>query len=350
MTTVLLIHPGAVFSTADVYAGVKYGLEVNGCTVVEYRLDAYLQLYERLVDVAIKEEVIDTPLDATFLASKTIVDDCVRHDADLVLAISGTNLHMAPMGILQMLSKQKTKKLTTALLCTESPYDESEPFLARVYDHVFTNEKLAVNAFTFHAPSHRHYLPHAYHPLVHTPHGPALAAEVFFVGTGFPEREQLFGGVDWSGIDFRKLGYGWGQWAELTAQQTVAPTSILPNAQAAAYYRGSQISLNHHRTITTIRTNTHIAPHQVASLGPRAYEISACGGFQLCDDSRAELHTIFGESVPTYRADSSADLARQIHYYLRHPEARDDLARAQAAAVQPHHWGNRASELLSIVL
>ena len=174
----------------------------------------------------------------------------------------------------------------------------------------------------------------------------APPCDVFFVGTGFPERRALFGGVDWTGIDFQQKGF---LWSDEEQADTLMPRDVTANADVTAFYRSAKINLNHHRTTTIYDQDVHIDPASAESLGPRAYEIAACGGFQLCDDSRAELSDVFGDAIATYRAGDSADLERQIRYWLDHPTERAEKARAQYQAVRPHTWAARASGVLSIL-
>jgi hypothetical protein len=44
---VLIVHPGVHFSVADVYNGLRKGLEANGCQVATYNLDDRLEFYAR---------------------------------------------------------------------------------------------------------------------------------------------------------------------------------------------------------------------------------------------------------------------------------------------------------------
>jgi len=66
------------------------------------------------------------------------------------------------------------------------------------------------------------------------------------------------------------------------------------------------------------------------------------------DDSRPERYAVFGE-CPTYRAGDSADLERQIRYWLAHPEQRAVIAQAMYEAIQPHSWVNRAKQLVEVL-
>jgi spore maturation protein CgeB len=120
----------------------------------------------------------------------------------------------------------------------------------------------------------------------------------------------------------------------------------MSNEQAATYYRAAKINLNHHRTTMNYHSGQHLANGVAYSLGPRAYEIAACGGFQLMDDSRTEAREVFGTSLATYRTGDSADLGKQVRYWLAHPDERSDMAAAQHAAILSHSWTARAGAVL----
>lgn len=345
MPKILVVGSGHAFSTSDVGAGLVWGLQHAGCDVIEYPLADYLLLAEALIEAAGK--ALPYEQNPSFLATAEVLGYAIRHEPDAVIVVSGNNFHIARAVLLQMLGSQRTKPMPTAILCTESPYDEREIGHSRGFDYVFTNERTAIQQFTrFHQPARVHYLAHAYHPARHMPGPPEpdKTSDVCFIGTGFPERQQLFGGVNWTDLAFVQRGYGWQSWTPGDEQ------SITQNDDTADYYRSTKVAVNHHRTTTTLEAGTHIAPGAAESIGPRAYEIAACGAFQLCDDSRVELRDVFGDTVPTYRADDSADLDRHVRYWLNHAGAREAAATAQHQAVTEHHWGNRANQVLNVLL
>ncbi len=335
---VLVVQSGHGFSTKDVGDGLIVGLRANGITVFEYPLMQTLESMDLIVGAARVME-IDIPTgypDVFHLASMGIPGYAMAKQVEAVIFVHGLNV---PASIPATLHRGG---YTTALLCTESPYQtDQEANLAQFYDVVFTNERTAVPLFTNNRPDTVHYLPHAYNPAVHTPEGEcAEPCDVFFCGTRFPERNALLSGVDWEGVHYveRTLDYGDGKpKVELLEQ-------ITPNDRTAAYYRSARISLCHHRTTTLPGSGNHIA--YAESLNPRCYEIPACGGV-LISDARAELHDVFGDCVPTYA--DSASLETLIRYFLAHPSERDTLAERQTAAVARHTWAERARDMLGIL-
>ncbi len=342
---ILVIHSGHPFSTADVYDGLCAGLRANGVEVVEYRLDKTLQMAEAMVNEArrkrskVPQELIPDVFD---FASFGIPGHALFHEVNYAIVVTGIYIpYTVPLAL-------RRGGITTALLCTESPYEtaERERWAAKPYHLVFTNERKAVPLFTENQSVH--YLPHAYNPDAHQP-GAAdddKRTDVCFIGTGFPERRELFDGVNWEGVKATVLGTLW----DGTNSMEALKKRLVPNSEAAAWYRSATINLNHHRTSSFYGTDSHIAAGAAESLGPRAYEIAACGGFQLCDNSRPEAQDVFQGTLATYQYNSSADLERQVRYWLTHHGRRETLAQAQHEAVQAHTWHQRAYQLLDILL
>lgn len=335
---ILVVAPGHGFSTLDVFSGVVAGLRANGEEVWEYPLHKTFETMELLVGAA--KEMGIAPEggypDPLQLGTMGIPGYAMAKKADLVLFIHGLNV---PPSIPETLRRGGYR---TALLCTESPYETAakEAGAAAFYDVVFTTDRAAPPLFVLNRPDRVHYLPHAWHPGRHRVEGPAEdPCDVFFVGTRYPERDELLRGVCWDGIDFRDKTLDYGKQSLPALMQ-----QITPNEVTAAHYRSALISLNHHRTSTLVHEDGHIPAGFAESLNPRAYEVPACGGF-LVSDARAELPDIFEDSVPVYT--DSASLETIIRYFLSHPSERAEMAARQHALVQPHSWTNRARELLT---
>lgn len=329
---VMVAHPGASYSTSDVYDGLVAGLRANGATVLEARLDTILAWYADVIGDGISRGVLtpgavelDGTLNRSALAGAHVTRYALIERPDWLIVVSGHNYNAHDARALSRAG------IRTAVLLTEAPYwGAEEREIATFYDVAFTNERRSA-AFLG-----ARYLPHAYNPDVHRPDGPAaVASDVLFVGSLFDERKALFGGVDWSGVDFLLRG------------ELLPTRDIVRNVETAALYRSTKIALNHHRTTRFHGSGQHIAADEAESLGPRAYEIAACGAFQLMDDSRAEAREVFGESLVTYRAGDSADLARQVRTWLNRD--RTAVAAAQRAAILPHSWTARARQVLEVL-
>lgn len=334
---VMVVHPGHGFSTHDVFTGLCAGLEAAGADVIGYPLDGALDVNLALYGLAqVHAPTLAASFDPYAVAAHAIIGRAIWREVDCVLAVTGQNLHFGAVGTLRKAG------ILTALVCTESPYltMERERFDAQHYDVVFTNDKSAVHLFGTPAV----YLPAAYNPRVHTKEGARAenAPDVFFVGSGFTERKALFSGVDWTGIDFRCSGTLW----DGDGDADTILSRLMDNQEAASYYRAAKINLNHHRTTQEYNSGKHIPEGVAYSLGPRAYEIAACGGFQLIDDSRPEGRDVLGAALATYRAGDAKDLEKQVRYWLSHESERIERASAQHLAILSHSWTARAGVVL----
>jgi spore maturation protein CgeB len=336
MMKIAVIHPGAAWSTHDVYVGLIAGLQHQpGLDIHGMQIDSILNWYETMIDLGVRAGMLSDQayrndvLNRQRMASAHVTQAILDLWPDVVISVSGHNYHLRDVDILRRAG------IKTAVILTESPYfGELEGLMAHHYDIAFTNERQSAKRLN------ATYLPHAYNPDVHTVDGPqGFPTDALFIGSLFDERRALFDGVNWDGINFLWRGH----------DMTETPTSVTPNAETAAYYRATKVAINHHRTTTSHGSGQHIQPEEAASLGPRAYEIAACGAFQLMDDSRVEAKEVFGESLVTYRAGDSADLERQVRKWLRVSE-REQWAAAQHEAVLPHSWDARARQVLERII
>lgn len=329
----MLVHPGAAFATGDVAHGYAAGLKACGVGVIDCPLDQYIRFCALGVQAA--GSALTEP-NTIALAGAFVAQQALIEWPDLLIAIGGTNLHRGTVAALTQAG------LETVLVLLDSPYLlDIEAQLAPAYRWVTTNERAAVGTLRDAVGHDRvRYLPTAYHPARHTPDGPALDTtyDVSFVGSMFEERRTLFDALDLAGLR-----------ACIGGLELGAPPEarhVYDNAGVAALYRSTRVNLNHHRTTTVNGAGVHIRPEQAESLGPRAYEIAACGGFQLIDDSRAEAREVFGEYLAVYRAGDPDDLSYQIRHWLRYDSARERMARGQRAAVAEHSYIDRARTLL----
>lgn len=355
---ILVAHPGHGHSTSDVYEGVCAGLEMNDVEVVRFEWGRMLQPITALVLGAVEGGAIkDERAEKThqwlcWMASADALTMAIEHEVNAVLVINGLLFPPSRTKVFRDIG------LPIACYGTEAPYFEAtERQLVPFYTHWFTQERSAVKRYSD-LGTPVSYLPMAYNPKVHHPGptDPDKRCDVTFVGGGFPERKQLIEGVDWTGVDITIHGTLWG----LDLQQergrfdfsrgTRYTEGAIPNEQTSAWHRSSKIALNLHRKMGYIETGAAVAPGLAESLGPRAYEIPACGGFMLSDDERPELADVLGDSAATFRAWDSDDLARQARYWLAHPDERERRRRAQHEAIRPHHWGARAKAILETLL
>jgi spore maturation protein CgeB len=340
---ILVIHPGASWSTADVFDGLTYGLQQHGVTVIPYRLDTRIELSHRVLHAHWrKKRQQDAALpkpnqaDIAYHAGADALAMALREQVDVVLVVSAMLLH--PDVIVLM----KRAGLRVTVLFTESPYDhEHELKVAALVDGCWTNERSMVAAFR-QVNACAGYLPHGWHPSKHAP-GPqpedaqVAAHDVVFVGSGFPERIQFFNHVDWTGID---LGL-YGSWSTRELEPWLHPCikgTVVANTTAAALYRRAKIGLNLYRSRNGRRLKVH-----GESLSPRAYELAACGAFSI-SDYRAEVPEVFGAAVPTFT--TPAEAGQVIRQWLADDAGRATVAASLPALVAEASWVPRAATVL----
>ena len=335
----LLVGAGASFSTKDVEQGYLAALRSAGIEVKYYALEARLDIAHNWLEKLwrARGKVADqrpTWPDTVYRGSIEALEMALRYDVDWVFVISGMYFHP---DVLEMLHRAR---LRTCVLLTESPYeDEAQSRLAALVDVVWTTERSSAQRLG------AGYLRHAYDPERHSSYLPididVPAHDVVFVGTGFEERIEQLAAVDWTGID---LGL-YGTWSLLGSRHKLRAYvrgGPLNNERAVNLYRRARIGLNLHRTSQTFgRGVVHVAGAQ--SLNPRAYELAACGVFQV-SDARPELKEVFGDSVPTFTPGQLEDVLRA---YLLDSPARRYAARQARAAVAPHTFAARAAQVLT---
>lgn len=334
---VLLVHPGARWATADVESGLRYGLEQQGVEVIRYRLDtrltrarSWLQASWRAQQRQGQETPRPTAADVGLQAGEGVVCEALRHQVDAVLVVCAALLHPDVLVLL------KRAGLRVFVLFTETPYDIAQELkVAALVDGGWTHERTALPAFRAVNPQ-INYLPHAWHPDVHFA-GSELsdvpAHDVVFVGSGFPERITWFNSIDWTGIDLGLYGTWKGLGLKPDVEACVRGEQI-DNATAAALYRKAKIGLNLYR-----RTRGFNAE----SLNPRAYELAACGCFQL-NEWRKEGADKFGSVYPCFVSVETAGQA------IRHCLGQDGMRRAVAArmkhVLRDDSWDQRARQVL----
>lgn len=342
---VLLLHPGASWSTADVATGLRYGLIHHGVQVIDYRLDARIPRAAVWLKNAWRaakknDPTVEKPntADVFYQAGIESITAALHHEVDVVLVVSGMFLHM------KILRMMKRAHIPVVVLFTESPYDPQELAMAKIVDGCWTNERSSVDAFRA-VNRNSGYLPHAWHPERHQP-GPqpgddqVPAHDVVFVGSAFQERIDWLSAIDWTGID---LGL-YGMWAPLKRHRLRQYVRSAPvsNVTTAALYRRAKVGLNLYRTSQGWGKHAAQIAH-AESLNPRAYELAACGAFHL-SSYRAEVGEVFGDLVPTFRHPTEA--SGLIRSWLANPDGRAHVAAELPACVAEMSWVDRATRVI----
>lgn len=339
-----MIQPGASNSTADVYTGLTRALTRAGHEVLPFHLDRRIDSMGGWLNWqwrrAGKPDPKPTPADILYLAGTPILERALRFLPDWVIVVSAMYVHPDVLIMLKRLG------VPTAYVFTESPYDVEKELAVAPYAHcVFTNERSCVDAF-LEVNEHSYYLPHAYDHGRHFPlkliSDEVPAHDVVFVGTGFQERVDLLSAVDWTGID---LGL-YGTWnlvgSRSKLRKFIKSTEPISNALAQLLYCRAKIGLNLYRTSKGFGRDAERIEH-AESLNPRAYELAACGVFQISDD-RAERREMFGGAVP-FVGDAHR-LGEVIRLALADDNWRSWCATESRRAVDGHTFDRRASLLM----
>ena len=345
---VVLWWPGVDTSVNDVARGIGAGLVANGVEVVPFFTAVHLEAAHGVLMAAwrrAKKNGADTPkptpVDLYYYANYGVLERVARYQPDWVVMVSGFMQHWNYIPYLQRMGAR------VAFVCTESPYDlASEVLIGQLADHVFTNERSITRVFEGLKPGRVTYLPHAWHPELHRPTGPAPegtpAHDVVFVGTGFDERVDWLDAMDWTGLDFGLYGT-WPTRMRRLPVYSHWKGGNQPNAHVAALYRAAAVGLNLHRT--SVRWGRKQGQVRYAeSLNPRAYELAACGTFYV-SDWRAEVDDVFQGDLPT--AQTPAAMAALVQRAVREPSWRADVAARCRERVAAHSWTQRAAGMVA---
>lgn len=354
---ILMMHPGASWSTHDVFEGLRFGLSYHGAATAQYKLDVRIaRMSEWLMFNWEKSKLPETEKpnarDIQFKAASDIIQRAVYTEPDWIFIVSGMYVDIKIVEVL------KRCGFKLAILLTESPYDDdAQVEFIEPFDAVFTNERASVERLRTRNPN-THYLAHAWHPAAHVRQHPLVLAnsgipesDVLFIGTGFEERCQLLSAIPWgqpaSGNAELSL---YGHWTDLDDYATLKSAirgETIDNPVAARMYQRARVNLNLHRTSKGISSDGTAHIVHAESLNPRCYELAACGAFFLTDP-RAELTDVFGpDLIPTF--DSPDTLAEQLRIWRDAPAAREAVVKAAFDAVQPHNWVARAKQVLSVL-
>ena len=349
----MVVHPGADWSVADVFSGMVDGLVANGVTVLPFQFANRLRVINNALSLAWQERGA-TPeergqkpsyADSCCWVSEQAVTWALRHlpQGSWVIVVTGMYFHPDAYA---MLRKAGYK---IGMLLTESPYEvDKEIQYAALADKVWTNERSSVDQLREGNPTTT-YLQHAYNPFMHTRKNPYFLTEmaklprhdVAFVGTGFTDRIELLEQVDWTGIDLGIYGTPW----EVAEGSPLSPhihLGVMPNARASAMYQVTKINLNLFRWTKGFSGFGRLEdrPH---SLNPRLYELAAMGCFTV-SEYRPEVEEIFGQDIPMFG--TSAELQAMLHRYLADDDARQALAARLPQHVTEHTWVHRAAQML----
>ena len=324
---ILFVEPAAQISISDVGRGYRSALERQGHDIRDYNMVARMQYHAS----ALPPEVKDDQSVLVRQASENILNEAVYSEVDLVVVVSGLNVHPIALWSLAKVG------IPVAVILTESPYDDdSQAMWADMSSKgvksplLFTNDRSSAERMGW------GYLPPAFDPAVHHPVDSVKDEEcdVVMVGTGWQERQAFLEAVNWNGIKLRIYGVWPDLHADSPLHQYYSPL-VVDNTRIAPVYCSAKICLNFHRKSATAYTPN-----------PRAYELAACGAFQL-SDPRPGLTELFGDQLFTF--DTPKKLEDAIHFYLQESAARMSMAGRCKELVQGETFDKRAEQFMAVV-
>ena len=353
---ILAVSPVPDYATRDVWEGHCAGLEALGAEVIRMdygRIWSLFSAFREFAEVTAAAE--PGTIDHFLMAGDRIVMSALVNEVDLVYAVAPMHISATTFKVLRSVG------LKTAAYFTECPYDDDWVLqFAELVDVPFVCDRASLGRFREHNPRAA-YVGHAYDPARHQPNGNGRqkSADVVFVGTSFPSRVAFLEQVDWEGIDLHL--HGLMQIGRSPLRPYVQKNETMQNADAIKLYQQARIGLQLHRRDTflpleAMKGRRHgrglvgakpLAGLEAYSIGPRCYELAACGVFQVSDDSRPELEEVFGDTVPAYSTPETLGLL--LRRYLDEPDERERLGALQREAVAPHTFQARMKTVLEAV-
>jgi spore maturation protein CgeB len=237
------------------------------------------------------------------------------------------------------------------LWATEDPYElHANLRTLDIFDRIFTNDSGSVAAYSGKAS----HLPLAAIPFIQylpVREDAACYYDVFFAGTAWPNRVDMIREISTllSGNIRFKLAMPVNQYLPTIEDFPYPPSSYnwrTSNIEFARFANRSRITLGLHRDFAA----TPGSPTKALTPGPRIFEVAMAGGFQLIDQSLAEIDEYFIPDHEIILFDGQKECLEKIEYYLGHPKERIAIAQAaQKRALESHLYTNRLDKIFEVV-
>ena len=256
---------------------------------------------------------------------------------DVILVLLGSQVSPKTID-----SIRKTIKVPIVCWCQDQMTTLGRQYLLGAgYDAVFLKDRYMLDLFSRMIRSTVfHYLPEACNPRTHRPVSLSEAdreeygCEVMLAGTLYYYRQEILQQL--KDFDLKV----WGSRPDWLVQR-------LPGQFMGRYVHGDE-KVRAALAAKICLNTLHYA--EVDALNCRAFEIAACGGFQLVTHVPVLAeHFEPDVEVATYR--SAEELIEKIRYFLKRPEAALDIAhKGQIRAHSDHTYEHRLDELLGITI
>lgn len=175
-------------------------------------------------------------------------------------------------------------------------------------------------------------------PTVHSPgerESGRFSGDVAFVGSVTEPRHEFLSQLAGFGLNI------WGRWEREDGRlKGCYRGKDLYGDDAARIFRSSRIVLDCHGLFGSEKL--------LYNVSPRAFEVPACKGFLLTNDSLQirELYRV-GEEIAVYR--DMDDLKKMLRYYLDHEDERLSMAEAAWRRAQEYTYANRFKRMFEII-
>lgn len=183
---------------------------------------------------------------------------------------------------------------------------------------------------------------------------PDFAADVAYVGTWLPDKDQFFRealaplrrdfdvriyGQDWTRLErLAGLIQRGGQYFNIPGLRSLQKPR-LGFRDELTIYRSARVSVNVHESYQR---------EAGGDCNERTFKIPLAGGFEVTDDVSC-LRRYFEPDVELVIATSAADWREKVIHFLRHPEERQPIIDAgQRRVLRDHTYHNRADQLLAL--
>jgi len=268
----------------------------------------------------------------------------------VVLALDGVQM-FSPV----MLDQLRSMGIRTAVWFVDDPYyTDFTVTMAFHYDHVFTIELSCYRLYQDMGHKSVHYMPLGVDPQLFRPMQvpPKYLSDICFIGTAFWNRVQFFEAAApmLRGRKLRIIGLWWDRMKNYKRLKSdIWLNQWLTPEETAKYYNGARIVVNLHRAPDDITYNRNSMGVPALSLNPRAFEITACGAFQL-SDVREDMARFLqpGGQIETFS--SVQEFVDKVGYYLANHEARQTIAVSGLKRVlEEHTFRKRIADMLRII-
>jgi glycosyltransferase involved in cell wall biosynthesis/spore maturation protein CgeB len=273
------------------------------------------------------------------------VESAKKFKCNLFFAFDGEGLHF------EVCSRLKEVCGYSILWVTEDPYElHFNLQTMALFNKVFTNDSGSVYAYGekgFHLPlAATEYI--QYHPVCKDEQ---CLYDLFFAGTAWPNRVDLIRKVAGllDGKIQLKLAMPTNQYLP-EIKDFPFPLSFYnwrtSNLEFARFANRSRITLGLHRDFSA----TPGSATKALTPGPRIFEVAMAGGFQLIDQSLAEIDQYFVPNTEIVTFDGQKDCLEKIKYFLENPAQRIQITEAaQKRALAAHCYINRISAIFEVL-